>query len=106
MKKWKISYEGKMRLVRGGWKEDEADIKPAELVDVTFSLDWDAYTRMFDFDTDMLPSAICSAMAVELWSRNFFNQLKVAHQTHYEQFGAITGVVNAGSLGEHHIKVR
>ena len=29
-----------------------------------------------------------------------------AHQTHYEQFGAITGVVNAGTLGEHHIKVR
>lgn len=108
MKKWKLSFEGKMRLVRDGWKEIEPDAeqKPAELLDVKFSLDWDAYTRMFDFDTDMHPSAICSAMAIEPWSRNFFNQLKVAHQTHYEQFGTISGIINLGSLGEHHIKVR
>lgn len=48
-----------------------------EEVDVKFSLDWVAYTRYFDFDTDLHPHALCDAMAREKWNKNFFEQLRM-----------------------------
>ena len=45
-------------------------------VGVKFSLDWQAYTRFFDFDTDLCKTAMCDAIAREPWSKAFFDNLK------------------------------
>ncbi|CAG2238130.1 unnamed protein product [Mytilus edulis] len=83
MKKWKLSYNGKMR-----------NRTTDKLVDVTFDLEWIAFTKYFDFDTDLHPNAMADAIAREKWSRKYFDVLKSVHQTHYEQFGEISGTVN------------
>ena len=46
----------------------------------------------FDFDSDMDPWTISRAMSKEPWSRQYFDRLKEAHQSHYEQFGHVSGV--------------
>lgn len=99
MKKWRISYKGKMRLTK-------IDGEKAEEVYVCFVLDWTADTTFFDFDTDLCPDAVASGVAREKWSRAFFDQLKQAHQTHYEQFGTISGEVDLGAYGVKEIQVR
>lgn len=93
MKKWKLSYNGKMR-----------NRTTDKLVDVTFDLEWVAFTKYFDFDTDLHPNAMADAIAREKWSRKYFDVLKSVHQTHYEQFGQISGTVNI-SGEEKYIKV-
>lgn len=50
--------------------------KSHEELIVTFDLDWVADTDFFDFDTDLDKVAISETMALEPWSREFFNQLK------------------------------
>lgn len=93
MKKWKLSYNGKMR-----------NRTTDKLVDVIFDLEWEAFTKYFDFDTDLHPNAMADAIAREKWSRKYFDVLKSVHQTHYEQFGQISGTVNI-SGEEKYIKV-
>lgn len=93
MQKWKLSYNGKMR-----------NRTTDKLVDVTFDLEWVAFTKYFDFDTDLHPNAMADAIAREKWSRKYFDVLKSVHQTHYEQFGEISGTVNI-SGDEKFIKV-
>jgi len=99
MKTWTIKYDGKMRLRKTPDGEGEE-------VHVRFEVDWNAITQFFDFDTDMNPAVIADAMATEPWSREFFKQLEVAHQTHYEQFGEITGTIKISGHGDHEITVR
>lgn len=82
MKKWKISYEGKLK--RAGSNE---------LVDVHIDAAWTTNWKYFDFDTDMSSIALSRSMAREPWSREFFEILKEAHQTHYEQMGLVNGTV-------------
>lgn len=82
MKEWKVEFSGKLRA---------ADNR---LLDVQISLDWIADSKVFDFDTDMNDNAVCEAIAREVWTKEFFNNLKTAHQTHYEQFGIMQGTVN------------
>lgn len=86
MKKWKVSYEGNMKLPSG------------EEVSVRLSANWEAVMPYFDFDTDIAASAICKAIAQEKWTRDRFDRLKKAHQTHHEQFGKWT--VNLEVKGE------
>jgi len=81
MKKWRIRFEGKLRLNR-----DES-----QLMDAKLTVDWTACTDYFDFDTDMNPHALAVSIAREPWSREFFKRLRDAHQTHHEQFGDIRG---------------
>lgn len=83
MKRWRIRYEGKLRLNR-----DEKEVFDAKL-----TLDWMACTDCFDFDTDMNAHALAASIAREPWSREFFNRLRDAHQTHYEQFGDFKGTL-------------
>nr|XP_022294324.1 uncharacterized protein LOC111104596 [Crassostrea virginica] len=88
MKEWKLTFKGKMLIVRTGQE-----------VDVNFDLMWTAFTPYFDFDTDMSPVTMADAICRETWSRSYFDDLQRAHQTHYEQFGEITGRVNVEGHG-------
>ncbi|CAD5118413.1 DgyrCDS7123 [Dimorphilus gyrociliatus] len=78
MKKWKISYEGNMKLSSG--KE----------VFVRLAAGWEAIMPYFDFDTDIPASAVSRAIAQEKWTKDRFERLRKAHQTHHEQFGKWT----------------
>ncbi|ELU09306.1 hypothetical protein CAPTEDRAFT_151881 [Capitella teleta] len=99
MKEWRLTFDGTMRLIKPDGEKVE-DIK------ANFDLQWTADSRLFDFDTDMDVTALCEAMATEPWSREFFNNLKDAHQTHYEQFGTITGIVSFENYPEQELHVR
>lgn len=77
MKKWNISYKGQM------WYQND----PSKFVDVDFTGEWTATTKYFDFDTDLYPATVIRSIAKEKWSREYFELLKTAHQSHYEQFG-------------------
>ncbi|KAJ9582267.1 hypothetical protein L9F63_003396 [Diploptera punctata] len=80
MKKWKISYKGKMRL--------QSD--PTQVFDVNIEADWFSDLPFFNYDTDLHPSTVARAIAKETWTQEYFNSLKEAHQTHYEQMGVLT----------------
>ncbi|XP_056014568.1 uncharacterized protein LOC125676912 isoform X2 [Ostrea edulis] len=82
MEEWQLTFSGKMVITKTG-----------EEVDVTFDLLWTAFTPYFDFDTDMNPVTMADAICRETWSRSYFDDLQRVHQTHYEQFGDITGTV-------------
>ncbi|KAL5011149.1 hypothetical protein ScPMuIL_013454 [Solemya velum] len=79
---WRIKFSGLMR---------NADTD--EEMHVEFDLEWKAVTEYFDFDTDLHPALLATAIAQEKWSTGFFDTLKRVHQTHYEQFGDIYGTV-------------
>ncbi|CAG4946590.1 unnamed protein product [Parnassius apollo] len=79
MKKWTVSYKGQM------WYQND----PKKLVDVEFHGDWMATSKYFDYDTDLHPPAVIRSIAKEKWSREYFEGLKTAHQSHYEQFGVL-----------------
>ncbi|XP_026487221.2 uncharacterized protein LOC113394210 [Vanessa tameamea] len=77
MKKWAVSYKGPM------WYQNE----PSKVVDVEFNGEWNATSDYFDYDCDLHPPAVIRSIAREKWSRKYFESLKTAHQSHYEQFG-------------------
>ena len=54
---------------------------------------WRSDEEIFNYDTDMSPSATARAFAKEPWNSQFFDDLKKAHQTHYEQIGRIEGEI-------------
>ncbi|XP_013420120.1 uncharacterized protein LOC106180635 [Lingula anatina] len=95
MQTWNLTFDGNMRIVRTG-----------EIKHVRFLLVWTATTDYFDFDTDMENHALAQAIARERWTRTFFDALKVAHQTHYEQFGRISGTVHIEGVGEKQLDVQ
>lgn len=51
-----------------------ADTKQS--VHVKFSLSWKAYTKPFDFDTDLHPHVMADGIAREKWSQSYFETLK------------------------------
>ncbi|XP_045525863.1 uncharacterized protein LOC123715088 [Pieris brassicae] len=79
MKKWNIAYKGQM------WFQNE----PNKTVEVELTGDWTATYKYFDYDTDLYPPAVIRSIARESWSREYFERLKEAHQSHYEQFGTM-----------------
>ncbi|KAL0871663.1 hypothetical protein ABMA27_004186 [Loxostege sticticalis] len=79
MAKWAITYKGKM------WYQNE----PNKMVDVDFTGEWTATSKYFDFDSDLYPPAVIKSIAREKWSKAYFENLKTAHQSHYEQFGQL-----------------
>lgn len=95
MEAWSIAYDGPMRNAYSG-----------KTVHVSFNVMWKALTTVFDFDTDIHPHAMAAAIAREKWSREFFDTLKRSHQTHYEQFGEISGVVHVEGSPDQAIKAQ
>ncbi|XP_018336128.1 uncharacterized protein LOC108744721 [Agrilus planipennis] len=81
MKLWTISYNGKMKV------NENSD----NMVDVHLEADWFSDFPHFIFDTDMHSKPLARAIARETWSKEYFETLKTAHQTHYEQMGYLKG---------------
>ncbi|ODN00790.1 hypothetical protein Ocin01_05886 [Orchesella cincta] len=81
MKHWKLQYNGQMK------SSDDA----SKTFEVRLNADWKSDLEYFDYDTDVPPWTMARAIAKEPWSREYFQQLKEAHQTHYEQHGTISG---------------
>ncbi|XP_077291561.1 uncharacterized protein LOC143914977 isoform X2 [Arctopsyche grandis] len=79
MKRWKVTYNEKM------FQDD-----PSDVVNVSFTGEWTAIWKHFNYDTDLYIPAVARSIARENWSRRYFEDLKNAHQSHYEQFGKIT----------------
>jgi len=86
MKKWKVRYEGEMVLKKCD-DSSTSKITHQVLIDAEYNSD----LEYFDFDGDMDPWTISRAMSKEPWSREYFDRLKAAHQSHYEQFGEVSG---------------
>lgn len=85
---WAIKYNGKMRRHQTSDPESEAK---GDLVQVELDITWAANYPHFDFDSDIHEGALCRSMAKEPWSKEYFNNLRDAHQTHYEQMGRLHG---------------
>ncbi|XP_024937100.1 uncharacterized protein LOC107264026 isoform X2 [Cephus cinctus] len=83
MKHWRVEFEGDM------WHHDD----PNKTSKVVVRGDWKSNLPYFDFDTDSNISTMCSAIARESWSREYFEFLKNAHQSHYEQMGTLKATV-------------
>jgi len=83
MKKWKVQFEGEMMMKNEGSIITLHKVK----LDAVYTSDLD----YFDFDSDMEPWTVARAMSREPWSREYFEKLKDAHQSHYEQFGDVLG---------------
>lgn len=49
---------------------------PDKMVDVDFFGEWNATTRYFDYDSDLHPPAIIRSIALEKWSKEYFENLK------------------------------
>ena len=86
MKRWSVKFAGDMIL------KNEGSIVTSHrvVIDAEYSSD----LEYFDFDSDMDPWTVARAMAREPWSREYFDRLKAAHQSHYEQFGEVSGLVS------------
>ncbi|KAI8740892.1 CAunnamed protein product [Biomphalaria glabrata] len=95
MDTWSIKFDGLLRLAETG-----------KQVEVNFDLLWKAYTKPFDFDTDLHPHVMADGIAREKWSRKYFNNLKRVHQTHYEQFGNIQGTVHVTGYDDQNIMIQ
>nr|XP_023014881.1 uncharacterized protein LOC111504538 [Leptinotarsa decemlineata] len=79
MKKWKLSYSGKMKEFGNRAVEHNVKIEGS----------WESDQPYFNFDYDIDPMLMAKSMALERWSRSYFEVLEGNHQTHYEQFGTL-----------------
>ncbi|XP_066250648.1 uncharacterized protein [Euwallacea similis] len=86
MKKWKLSYKGKMR-VHGTDK----------LVQVEMQATWFSDLPWFFYDVELPAKSLARSFARETWSRELFEKLKEAHQSHYEQHGFLEGTLKVDS---------
>ncbi|XP_066290085.1 rifampicin phosphotransferase-like isoform X1 [Branchiostoma lanceolatum] len=104
MRKWKVQFNGMMRLT----ESPRTDVTKEEgsLVHVKFSFMWSAYTLPFNFDTDIHPRAIARAMAIEKWNKQFFQDLRSSHQTHYNQWGQLWGGLHIEGHEEQHVRLK
>lgn len=91
-RRWRIFFNGLLRKgpYRDKWTEEEG-----ELLHVKMAFIWTSFSTVFNFDTDIHPSAIADSIAKEKWSSKFFTDLQKYndHQTHYEQWGQFVGEI-------------
>lgn len=83
MRHWRVSYSGKLRDATNTDK----------LFDVNLQLNFKSHLPHFDFNVHTSIPAMAKAVALEPWSRQFFQNLEEAHQNHYEQMGTLEGEV-------------
>ncbi|XP_038113152.1 uncharacterized protein LOC6051478 [Culex quinquefasciatus] len=83
MQQWRVEYDGAMRF--------ENDY--SHNMEVKLQATWTTALPYFNFASDMDPRPTARAMAKEKWSRDHFRNLKKYHQTHYEHFGTLNGIV-------------
>jgi hypothetical protein len=83
-KQWRIRYQGPLA--------DEAGTSREGSVELAFTGTHPIYDYAHSSDRRLIAAAI----AREKWTRRFFLQLQDLGQTHYEQFGRLTGTVTFG----------
>ncbi|KAK3108445.1 hypothetical protein FSP39_008087, partial [Pinctada imbricata] len=79
MKKWRVSFNGLLR--------------------------WKATTDPFNFDSDIDAGVLADGLAKEKWTREFFRVLRSEHQTHYEQWGELSGKLSVEGHNEQFIRL-
>ncbi|VEN36262.1 unnamed protein product [Callosobruchus maculatus] len=84
MKKWRVSYKGKMRQ----------ESNPQNVVNVELDGIWQSDYPWVLFEVDTPAHVLAKAFATEEWSREYFEKLKETHQSHYEQMGYFSGKLN------------
>ncbi|XP_046683308.1 uncharacterized protein LOC124369363 isoform X2 [Homalodisca vitripennis] len=80
---WWLQYKGMMRLSHN----------PQKKFQVQLDARWQSDLGFFNYDTDMPMRSLAKGLSNETWTKNYFKCLKDHHQTHYEQFGELTGNV-------------
>nr|XP_054748523.1 uncharacterized protein LOC129254092 [Lytechinus pictus] len=103
MKLWRISYNG---LCKAGFQENIKSTDERPLIHVRCSFMWSAFTPIFNFDTDLNSWHNSGNVAKEPWNREFFKKLRGMHQTHYEQYGMLRGVVKVEGHDERTLVMR
>lgn len=83
MRRWNIEFKGKMRLHND----------PDRLVQVKISAKWTSDLPWISFDLDLPAKMLARSISREPWSREKFEIMKEAHQTHYEQMGDLEGTL-------------
>lgn len=66
MKKWKINYDGQMKETAN----------PKQTHKVQIDLEWTSNLPYFSFDSDIDILLMAKCMALEPWSREYFQMLK------------------------------
>ncbi|XP_078257893.1 rifampicin phosphotransferase-like [Rhinoraja longicauda] len=91
-RRWRIFFNG---LLRKGPYRDKWTEEDGELLHVKMAFIWTSFSTIFNFDTDVHPSAIAESIAKEKWSLKFFKDLQKYNdqQTHYEQWGQFVGEI-------------
>lgn len=87
MKQWKFTFTGQMKEFSNG-----------NLHNVEIDADWTSNLPGFNFDTDLDPWAMATSMAYEKFNKNYFDNLKLKHQSHYEQFGVLKGTAKVDGI--------
>ncbi|XP_076271899.1 uncharacterized protein LOC143203575 [Rhynchophorus ferrugineus] len=83
MRRWNISYNGKMR----------SHESPETVFEVIIQATFTSTLPWVSFDVDLPAKTMARAIAREPWSRKKFELMKEAHQSHYEQMGDIVGTI-------------
>ncbi|KAI6177415.1 hypothetical protein M3Y97_00904500 [Aphelenchoides bicaudatus] len=114
MKRWHVQFKGNLvrafelrqNLKQVG--EDEPHSEDIQRFNCSFDWTWEASGKFivkhyltslkqiysgecFNFDTDVSPDLIAHSLALEPWTLEMFKKLESSHQTHYEQFGKLSG---------------
>nr|CAH7724748.1 unnamed protein product [Callosobruchus chinensis] len=84
MKKWHVSYRGKMRQ----------ESNPQNIVNVELDGTWHTDYPWVLFEVDSPAHVLATSFATEEWSKEYFERLKAVHQSHYEQMGYFSGKLN------------
>ncbi|XP_072135997.1 rifampicin phosphotransferase-like isoform X2 [Mobula birostris] len=92
LRRWRVFFNG---LLRKGPYRDTCMEEEGELKHVKMSFVWTSFSTVFNFDTDIHPSALAQSIAKEKWSLKFMENLKKfdGQQTHYEQWGQYIGEI-------------
>lgn len=92
LRKWKISFEGKVIPVIPG--EDKQAITNGKEIDAKFEGEFTSEFGIYDFSRDTDLNAFCNAIAAEKWKKGFSDELKKNHQVHIEQDGHATATLS------------
>ncbi len=71
LRRWRVAFHGKVKKVVDRGVDDDND-----LLDVAFDGEWQSDEGIFDYDTDLSPSATARAFAKEEWNEQFFQDLQ------------------------------
>lgn len=78
---WSFSFKGELT--------DDKD----KLVSCELNCDFTSNNQVVDFFSHMPTSRICTSIAQDKWSKEYFEGFKKNHSTHYEQEGWIKGTI-------------